>query len=505
VPLVEFLEREVLVLVVFAVYCAVVLAALPQELVQDSWLTLVSGREVFEHGLPERDRLTVWSAGARWVDQQWGAQLAFYSLYLLGGLKLVMLTHAGLLGSAFGAGLAAGRRRGASAKSVALVGAVTMLLAPWALQMRAQSLAMPFFVLVVWLLAADSRRPSSRVYLVLPLLVLWANVHGTVVLGAGLVALRGVTVAAGGLRGREGAPWKLRAALLIAAPWPCLLASPYGLDLVGYYVQMLLDPTLRGFVHEWGPSQLSARTAPFYLLAFASVWLVARHGERLTGFERAALLVALAGGITAIRSIVWFALAALVLLPPAVDGALASRPARRLGVRRALAVVALAGVLAAALAVATRPPEWYTREWPGTAARVVADASGRAPGLRVLADDRHADWLLWENPEIAGRVAYDVRFELLSRAQLRWLFEYRNRVGDRWRQASDGYGLVTVDRTTSQDDGQRLFGEPAARLLYRDERISVFLRTVESTAAVVHAELPDAGSSVREGLPTRLP
>jgi hypothetical protein len=35
-----------------------------------------------------------------------------------------------------------------------------------------------------------------------------------------------------------------------------------------------------------------------------------------------------------------------------------------------------------------------------------------------LSDDLHADWLLWERPELAGRVAYDVRFELLTRAQL---------------------------------------------------------------------------------------
>ena len=36
----------------------------------------------------------------------------------------------------------------------------------------------------------------------------------------------------------------------------------------------------------------------------------------------------------------------------------------------------------------------------------------------MLADDRHADWLLWLRPELAGRIAYDVRFELFSAAEL---------------------------------------------------------------------------------------
>ena len=49
-------------------------------------------------------------------------------------------------------------------------------------------------ILPDYLLAADSRKPSPRVYWCLPILVLWANLHGTASLGAMLVALRGVTL-----------------------------------------------------------------------------------------------------------------------------------------------------------------------------------------------------------------------------------------------------------------------------------------------------------------------
>src|SRR5205809_967223 len=79
------------------------------------------------------------------------------------------------------------RRAGASPRSVALVALLPLCVAPWVLQLRTQTLALPLFVAVYGLLAADSRRPSLRVWLVFPLLVLWGNLHGSVVLGAMLV------------------------------------------------------------------------------------------------------------------------------------------------------------------------------------------------------------------------------------------------------------------------------------------------------------------------------
>src|SRR5713226_5542152 len=41
---------------------------------------------------------------------------------------------------------------------------------------RAQSLALVLFVALIWLLIADARKQSRRVFLALPLLVVWANV-----------------------------------------------------------------------------------------------------------------------------------------------------------------------------------------------------------------------------------------------------------------------------------------------------------------------------------------
>ena len=39
-------------------------------------------------------------------------------------------------------------------------------------------------------------------------------------------------------------------------------------------------------------------------------------------------------------------------------------------------------------------------------------AETRDPGTRVWATDGTADWLLWRIPDLRGRIAFDVRFEL---------------------------------------------------------------------------------------------
>ena len=466
-------EREALLALLLTIYAIVVLRVIPQELVQDSWLTLVSGREVAEHGIPKTDSFTVWTSGVPWIDQQWLGQLIFYGSYLLGGLKLVLLLHAAALVGALGIALAAARSLGASVKSVWLVAAVCMLLAPWALALRTQTLAIPLFVALVWLLAADSRSPSRRVFLVLPLLVLWANIHGTVTLACALVTLRGLTIA---LSRREG-PKRLRATLLISLPFAALLASPYTTELMGYYRTMLVSPTLRTFIGEWGPSTPSAMTAVFYLAAFGTVALLAKYPNRLTAFERLALLMTLVAGVTAIRSIIWFALVALVLVPQLLDGAISRpQPRSRHRGRAVLAAASAVALVAAFSVVATRPESWFTDQSPHAGGAAVAEFMDAHPQATVFADDRYADWLLWEYPQLVGRVAYDIRFELFTLDQLNELRAYRRVTGADWSAPANDFAVVAFDPRDQSRAYKDAIERSALAVVYRDPLIVVAAR-----------------------------
>jgi len=465
--LLAWVEREAFPLAISALYFIVLLLAMPAELVQDSWSTLVAGREIVAHGLPRHETLTVMSQGVRWVDQQWLAQWLFYELFRAGGYRLILLLHVALLGSAFGLAIVAARRRGASPSSVFIVASLCAFVAPWGWQLRAQSFAPLLFVGTLWLLVEDRRAPSRRALLVLPLLVLWANLHGSVVLGVTLVALYGLDRV---IAGRASERWK-GVALLALAP-ATIVCSPYAASLPGYYRQLLIDPPFARLVSEWTAPTPGAWTAIFYGLAFATVFALGKWGRALTVFERAVLLVTLASALHATRNIVWFGFAVLILAPRLLEEARprsgsTSRPGIALGL--GLAAIALAAVTV--VVVGAKPSSWYTREWPQRASAAVAAAA--APSGRVFASDRLADWLLWREPQLRGRVAFDIRFELNTAQQIRQLHRYFGRIGPRWRDADRGYGVIALNRDDYENVRRALLRDGGTRQPYLDSRVAV--------------------------------
>ena len=458
-PWLERLGQDGLVLASFAVFAGALVLRLVGQLNADGWLALVAGRWIARHGIPHHDTLTVWGHGHAWVDQPWLAQLGFYGLYVVGGVALVVVAHAALTGGAYLAAIAAGRRLGATPRAVLFtLPASFWLLIFGSWQARTQSFAYLPFVATLYLLAADARRPSPRVYLVLPLLPLWGNLHGSVVLGAGLVVLRGIT---------------RRSPLLVVVPPLALLASPYGFDLVDYYRRTLLNPAFGAMVNEWQAPTIGPMTAPFFALVVAVAWLLGRHRRVLTGFEQLALLATALAGLDAQRNIVWFALTALVLVPGLLTAALgpeAERPRPVLRLNGALAVAALVVLGALVARTLARPVADFQRPFPAEAAAVTARSDGR-----VLASVKYADWLLWREPDLAGRIAYDARLELLSRRQILQIYDFGLPFGGSWRAATAGYDVLVLDRSEDYY-AIRALRAAGARIAYRGAALVVLTR-----------------------------
>ena len=328
----SLLEQEALPIASVAAWIVLLALAMPVLLVQDSFLALVDGRLIARHGLPHTDTLTYWTLGRHWIDQQWGAHLLLYESVAHGGLVAGAVLGVLLVGSALAIVAVTARVLGASPRSVALGATLPILAAPWLAQIRTQSFALVPFVVVYALLVLDARRPGRRVLLVLPVLVLWANLHGSVALGAGLVLLHGI-----GLLLRPGL--RRRGALLaLAAPFTPL-ASPYGLDLVGYYRLMLLHPPLAHYVVEWQPPRVEGATALFFVSAFATAALWGARRRVLTRLERVLLPLLLLASMLAVRNAVWFELAVAVSAPRLLDAVWPSRIVPSPHVRRVNRVV----------------------------------------------------------------------------------------------------------------------------------------------------------------------
>jgi hypothetical protein len=239
---------------------------------------------------------------------------------------------------------------------------------------------------------------------------------------------------------------------------------------------MFLDADLGRIVVEWSWTAPALTTVPFWGLAALTGWAVVRRGARAPWFDRIALALTLAGGVAAIRSVVWFGLAALVLLPGLLSSPhprAATTPAARLAVAVAAALVATAAaVTAISLPGAGTRAE---RLWPAAAAGAVTAAAAADPNARVFASERHADWLLWHAPELRGRVAFDARFELLEPGRLDAIARLLRREGAGWKRAADEYGILVLDPARPG----LLAGfaaEPGARVLHRSETVAVVRR-----------------------------
>src|SRR2546428_2984699 len=216
-------------------------SAISTQVAADSWLNLLAGREIVHHGLPHHDALAVMSQGREWIDQQWLANVFYYALYAAGGVGFVARANVLLFVVVLALIFIVTRRRGATQLSVMLCCIPACLVGLEFI--RAQVLVEPLLVLLIALLSAESRRPSVRVVFAFPMLALWANLHGSVLLAAALVSLLGLVELVQELRlPRRSRRRFVRAAGLFVAPWFFVFVSPYGLGVARYYDTTLRNP-----------------------------------------------------------------------------------------------------------------------------------------------------------------------------------------------------------------------------------------------------------------------
>jgi hypothetical protein len=415
----RFLVRESLPIIVCCVLAILGAVLLPQLLSTDGWLALVGGRLIAEHGLPHHDAFTILGHGRAWVDQQWLGQLAFYGLDVLGGVRLLLAANLLLVVGAFTAAVVCARRRGGQPTTVAVVALVALL--PFLVTgifARTQSLAYLPFVAVIALLTSGAGVSWRRVVLILAIIALWSNVHGSVLLAAALVALRGAV----DLReSRRLGTIDRRAAALLLGPWLCVLASPYSFHLLSYYAKTAFNPAFSTYLSYWAPTTFSPISLPLLVLLFALVWLLGRTGDTYTTYERWLLVVGAVLGLLAVRNWTFAALLAVMLAPAGLDRALRKRESRDTPwfggpVAGVVAVATAIGVVAAF----AHSDSSLTRDFP-RAAGGVAVRSAAAPGAQVYAGIKFADWLLWTYPGLEGKVVFDARYELLTSSEVKRL------------------------------------------------------------------------------------
>jgi hypothetical protein len=416
----------------------------------DTYISLTAGRWISAHGLPHTDHLSVAAAGKPWIDQQWLAHVLFYALWRIGGDGAVAASSALGVGLAIGLLYALCVRRGADMVSTWIgVGSALVVCLMFA-ETRSQSYAYPLFVGLLWIVLSELERGrfSRRALLVVPIIALWANLHGSVLVGAALAAgcfgLRGARNLVR-RRTRAALPDLAVAVLALAA----VLATPYGTAILGYYPRVLGDPAL-ATIAEWQPSSFTIICLPFVaiLLGLVGAAFYSR-GRRLPVPAWPIAIAAVLGVLAthALRYQVWFAMAAapvLALLVTQIRGRAGADSAlpRRLAIA---ASVASAGAMAAVCAVlALTSTATYDSFVARSAVSAAAGYAQSHPTARVLADDSTGSALLWLHPGVAGRVGFDARTEIYPPARFLRFDRFLLMTGGSWTAATRGYQVLAI-------------------------------------------------------------
>ena len=385
----------------------------------DSYLDLYAGRYIAAHGIPHTEAITTAASGHAWVDQQWLAQILYYLTWRVGGYPAFILLSELLIAGAFALQMRTLLHRQVPARRALGWTTVALLACMTNTVPRAQSFAFPLFVGVLGALVIDAQAPrwNRRLLLIVPALALWANLHGSVLLGAGMVVLYGGVRAIIASRGRDrdsALGYGGLAALASLSP----LATPYGWSMVGYYRSVLTNSTLTRTVSEWKPPAWSDHVSYGYFVVLALVTLTvlvtAVGRRRLPPLLPALVTVAtLAMSLRAVRNDIWFLLAGTTL---------AAMMWHRTGPRRRSRLLVPFGVFSIILASFSVFVTATTSHVDSGVSKPVLAATDRAlaehPGAAVIGDEEPTSLLLWLHPDTAGRVAFDIRFEQYSPHQL---------------------------------------------------------------------------------------
>lgn len=268
-------------------------------------------------------------------------------------------------------------------------------------------------------------------------------------------------------------------------PWLCAMASPYGpLGLVQYYRSLLFNPLLSLLVPEWARTTPSLRTAGFYLLGFLSVWVLGRCRRNLRAFDALALFLLLAAGLFAVRNMVWFSLAAVIITPRLLDEARDRRPRRNEAprpIRLGLPLLVCAAALIAFPVGVSRAGSQGV-DYPSAAAAAVARAAAADTSLRVFAETKYADWLIWQEPSLSGRVVYDARFELLRRRQLINLYFWSSHIGKHWENIAGCRAIIVLNREAEPLTERALLATGHVTRMFQNPQLAVLISRQPSPA-----------------------
>jgi hypothetical protein len=366
------------------------------------------------HAVPYHDLYSFSKPGAPWYAWEWLSDVLSACLFRLAGLKGIVLT-AGVVIALFATTLV--RRmiwRGVHllvAKVVALLGVGSSTIHFLA---RPHIYTLLLLSISIWIIEADRRRETSKIWWLVPLTLVWTNLHGGFLV---LVAALGVATLGEAVEALLLRDWRrpIRYALLTAACAAVSLVNPYGYGLHRHVIEYLRSDWIRNAVQEFqSPSFRTESMMQFEALLFLGLMTAAALLRRKQVVEGLWILFFAYLSLSAVRHVPVFVTVTAPLIAAEIAGwwtALTGQASRKslatilnqmaddcaAGFRRSSAWPALA-VLALAL---TGAPIHWPKDFPSELFPVEMIHAHEAEilGSRVFTTDQWADYLIYLHPE----------------------------------------------------------------------------------------------------------
>jgi len=453
----------------------------------DMYWHIASGEYTLTQGFIRADPFSFTKAGVAWINHSWGAQLVLYIVWTAAGSAGLALYTAALAT----AGMYFVYRTSSGSvylRAFALVLGASTAAVFWS--PRPQMFSFVFSAFVLYLLRDYTLRGKDRLWWIVPLMVMWVNLHagfsiGFILLSVYIAGEAAAAVFAGESRSLHWGRVR-RLALVTLAAVPALAINPYGLQIYAVPFQTLGIGALQEYIQEWNSPNFHERhTWPFIALLLAVLGAVGAGSRRLRWTDYALLSVTIFMSLTAGRNMALFAVAATPVLTDHLDTALAERGWALRSIQRAtprmarlnlliLILVAAGSLLKIVLVLDAKTVRDAQAQFlPLDAVGYIQIAQPAGP---IFNSYNWGGYLIFALPDYP--VFTDGRTDLYGDA---FLTEYLAAAtgGARWREILDRFSIQLVLIESTSGLARALRETPSWTLAYEDALAVVFTREAQ--------------------------
>lgn len=447
----------------------------------DLWWHLKAGRDIIDtRSIPRTDDYSFTKQGSEWVAHEWLSEVLIEGLYRLTGLAglvtifsliiviTLWLTYRRCDGKPYAAGIA-----------ILLAAAASSPLFGVRPQMLTLLLACIYIILLE---RFDPKEQSRRLWWLVPLMLLWVNLHAGFALGLALIGLYIVRAVLDG-------EWNhVRPLLIVLIVCTAVVPlNPNGFRMFSYPYETLTSESMAAFIQEWHSPDFHKTTyLPLAILLLGTFAAMSLSPARARLGEIFLVLITAFGALRSVRHIPIFSLCAAPVLAKHLwaiakdrgwDKSLTGTEARPTGIKLLINIVLLLAPLALGVSriwhFASHQRNYETLRNPVAAVEFLK--SQRLPGP-IYNRYGWGGYLIYQlYPEY--RVYIDGRADVYGDAFFTEAMRTYDGAGD-WARSLDRHGIKTVLISPDAPLASLLRNDQGKwKLVYEDNDAIIFSRT----------------------------